>query len=223
MTKEIKEKFTIYEAIVRAQAEMSNALKDSSNPYYKSKYSDFTSVRGASIPALNKYGIAVLQPIIQKDGKSYVKTILLHESGSKLEQECDIEILFGKPNDPQAQGSGITYARRYALQSLLAIASEDDDGNAAIKKENDEVKTKVNIETINKEQQKEISKLVSEAKIPNFLNLINLENVSQIPVSKYDGYLKRLKDKIKENQDKAKLEKENQDKAKLENVAKEGE
>lgn len=47
----------------------------------------------------------------------------------------DTEVLCAKPNDPQAYGSAITYARRYGLQSLLSIPSEDDDANSASGKE----------------------------------------------------------------------------------------
>ena len=39
--------------------------------------------------------------------------------------------LFVLPNDPQAQGSAITYARRYGLMSLLCLSAEDDDGESA--------------------------------------------------------------------------------------------
>jgi hypothetical protein len=45
--------------------------------------------------------------------------------------ESFTEILFAKPNDAQSQGSGITYARRYGLQSFVNIGADDDDGNAA--------------------------------------------------------------------------------------------
>jgi hypothetical protein len=34
-------------------------------------------------------------------------------------------------HDPQKLGSAITYAKRYALQALFALPSEDDDGNKA--------------------------------------------------------------------------------------------
>lgn len=119
-------------AFLKAQSEMGNATKDSSNPYFKSKYADLNAVREACLPALNKHGICVLQPTVQIEGKNYVKTILLHESGETI--EALTEVLFGKPNDPQAQGSGITYARRYGLQSLVNIGAEDDDGNKAAEK-----------------------------------------------------------------------------------------
>ena len=124
------EKLNLFaKSFIEAQKEMGNATKDSKNPFFKSKYADLNSVREACLPALNAHGIAVLQPIVQVDGKNFVKTLLLHESGESMEGLT--EILFAKQNDPQAQGSGITYARRYGLQSLVNIAAEDDDGNKA--------------------------------------------------------------------------------------------
>ena len=54
---------------------------------------------------------------------------MLHESGETFEGLT--EIIYSKINDAQAQGSGITYARRYGLQSLLNIGADDDDGNKA--------------------------------------------------------------------------------------------
>ena len=45
--------------------------------------------------------------------------------------ESFTEIIYAKQNDAQAQGSGITYARRYGLQSLVCVGANDDDGNAA--------------------------------------------------------------------------------------------
>jgi hypothetical protein len=70
-----------------------------------------------------------LQPTITIDGKNYVETILIHESGEWM--SCETEILFGKKDDAQAQGSGITYARRYGMQSFLNVGADDDDGNIA--------------------------------------------------------------------------------------------
>tara|TARA_R110000772_G_scaffold140171_4_gene249342 strand:+ start:429 stop:1091 length:663 start_codon:yes stop_codon:yes gene_type:complete len=115
-------------AFIAAQTEMLNASKDSKNPFFKSKYADLTSVRGACVPALNKNGIGVLQLVVQVENKQYIKTILLHESGEEM--SCLTEIM-NVQNTPQAHGSGITYARRYGLQSIACIAAEDDDGNAA--------------------------------------------------------------------------------------------
>lgn len=116
-------------ALIEAQKEMGNAIKDSANPFFKSKYADLNAIREACIPVLNKHGIVVLQPTTVFEGKNYVKTILIHESGDAVEGLT--EIVYSKANDAQAQGSGITYARRYGLQSLVNIGAEDDDGNKA--------------------------------------------------------------------------------------------
>lgn len=119
-------------ALVQAQEEMSNPKKGNTNPFFKSKYADLNAVREAVIPTLNSYGISVLQPIVHIDGKNFVKTILLHESGEMLESIT--EIIYNKQNDAQAQGSGITYARRYGLQSFVCVGADDDDGNKASEK-----------------------------------------------------------------------------------------
>lgn len=120
----------IASALVQAQQEMGNASKDSKNPFFKSKYADLNSVREASIPALNKHGISALQPTVIIDGKKFVQTMLLHSSGQFISSLT--EILMAKENDAQAQGSGISYARRYGLQSLVNIGSDDDDGEGAV-------------------------------------------------------------------------------------------
>lgn len=119
----------IASALVQAQAEMENASKGSKNPYFKSTYADLNAIREVSLPALNKHNIVALQPTVVIEGKKYVQTTLMHESGEFIAGLT--EILSVKENDAQAQGSGITYARRYGLQSILNIGAEDDDGNAA--------------------------------------------------------------------------------------------
>lgn len=117
-------------ALLKAQSEMSNPKKGSTNPFFKSKYADLNSIREAVIPTLNANEISVLQPIIHLEGKNFVKTILLHSSGEMLESLT--EIVYNKLNDAQAQGSGISYARRYALQSFVCVGADDDDGQKAV-------------------------------------------------------------------------------------------
>ena len=117
-------------ALLKAQSEMSNPKKGATNPFFKSKYADLNAIREAVIPTLNENGISVLQPIVHVEGKNFVKTILLHESGELMESLT--EIIYNKQNDAQAQGSGISYARRYALQSFVCVGADDDDGQKAV-------------------------------------------------------------------------------------------
>jgi hypothetical protein len=117
-------------ALLKAQSEMSNAKKGAVNPFFKSKYADLNSIREAVMPVLNANGISVLQPIVHIEGKNFVKTMLLHESGEFMESLT--EIIYNKQNDAQAQGSGISYARRYSLQSFVCVGADDDDGQKAV-------------------------------------------------------------------------------------------
>jgi hypothetical protein len=117
-------------ALLKAQSEMSNPKKGATNPFFKSKYADLNAIREAVIPTLNENGISVLQPIVHVEGKNFVKTILLHESGELMDSLT--EIIYNKQNDAQAQGSGISYARRYALQSFVCVGADDDDGQKAV-------------------------------------------------------------------------------------------
>lgn len=117
-------------SLVKAQREMSNAKKDAKNPFFKSKYSDLNSVREAVTPALHDQGISVLQLNLHENGKNFVRTTLLHESGEYI---CsDTEIVVKEASNPQALGSAISYARRYGLSSMLSVGAEDDDSESAM-------------------------------------------------------------------------------------------
>lgn len=121
----------LFAALSFAQMEMGKAVKDSTNPVFKSKYADLASVMDACMPALNKHGIAVIQPVMDDETGRYVKTILIHgETGETA--ECRVPLIVQK-NDMQGYGSAVTYGRRYGLMCMAGIAPEDDDGNAAAK------------------------------------------------------------------------------------------
>lgn len=117
-------------ALLKAQSSMGNASKGASNPYFKSSYADLNAIREVVTPSLNANGITVLQPTTTVDGKPFVETLLLHESGEYISGLT--EIVVSKTNDPQAAGSAISYARRYGLQSFLSVGAVDDDGEKAM-------------------------------------------------------------------------------------------
>lgn len=121
-------------ALLKAQKAIGGAKKGAANPFFKSKYADYGAVLEVSKDPLNDNGILVLQPVVFHDGKSFVETNLIHESGEFISGET--EVVCAKQNDPQALGSAITYARRYGLQSLLSIPAEDDDGEGAMARAN---------------------------------------------------------------------------------------
>lgn len=117
-------------ALLKAQLEMIAPKKGSVNPFFKNRYSNLNDVLAAVVPALNNNGIVLLQPLVNIDGKNFVKTVLMHESGEVFESLA--EIFCKNTNDAQAYGSGVTYARRYSLSSICGIGSEDDDAQKAV-------------------------------------------------------------------------------------------
>jgi hypothetical protein len=115
-------------ALAKAQGEMGGALKDSANPFFKSKYADLSSVWDACRGPLTRNGIAVIQSPSADGLRVSVDTLLTHTSGQWMRGTVSVN---AKEDSPQAVGSAITYLRRYALQSFAGVAPEDDDGEAA--------------------------------------------------------------------------------------------
>jgi hypothetical protein len=115
-------------ALAKAQGELTGASKDSLNPHFKNKYADLSAVWDACRPALSKHGIAVVQSPSAEGPRVTLTTLLVHSSGEWIEAALEMT---AQQNTPQGIGSCITYARRYALASMVGVAPEDDDGNAA--------------------------------------------------------------------------------------------
>ena len=115
-------------ALSKAQASITGALKDSANPFFKSKYADLASCWDACRKQLTDNGLCVMQTTDMVDGVVFVKTTLAHSSGQFI---CGSLPVKAKDDSPQAQGSGITYARRYALAAIVGLAQIDDDAEAA--------------------------------------------------------------------------------------------
>lgn len=118
----------IAEALAKAQMDIIGAVKDSNNPFFKSKYSDLASVWDACHKQLNSQGIGIVQ-LFRKSEDIVVDTLLIHSSGEWLRSTLEMK---PKTNDPQGKGSASTYARRYALAAITGVCPLDDDGEAAM-------------------------------------------------------------------------------------------
>ena len=115
-------------ALSKAQGQMKFAAKDANNPFFKSKYADLASVIEAIKVPLSANGIAFVQATDFEDSAVIVETVLMHESGEWISGRLRMQ---PTKNDPQGVGSAVTYAKRYGLQALAGVPSDDDDGNAA--------------------------------------------------------------------------------------------
>lgn len=138
-------------ALSKTQSEIKGAVMDSSNPFFKSKYADLTSVWEACRKPLTDNGLAIIQTgIIDNPERVAIETTLIHSSGEWISG-----IMSAKPvkDDPQAIGSCVTYLRRYSLSALVGICPEDDDGNAATQPSNSKEPSKKATEPPRQQQQ----------------------------------------------------------------------
>lgn len=120
---------SLAEAFAAAQSEFPAVDRDGSNPHFKSSFTTLGNLLGKVRPVLNRHGLSVIQlPARGEDGAPVLRTTIMHASGERI--EADAPLLLTK-QDPQGQGSAITYMRRYALAAALGISDQDDDdGNA---------------------------------------------------------------------------------------------
>lgn len=115
-------------ALSKAQSAITGALKDSANPFFKSKYADLASCWDACRSQLAANNLAVIQTTEVTEAGTVLVTTLAHSSGEWMRGYLPV---LTKDAGPQGQGSGLTYARRYALAAMVGLAQIDDDGEAA--------------------------------------------------------------------------------------------
>lgn len=125
----------ISKAIAASQRAMLPAKKNKKNPHFRSSYADLSAVIQALEPIWEN-GLSFVQcPSTDPErGLVTVETVLMHESGQWISATTScVPSSRGKSDfSPQAVGSAITYLKRYGLQSMLGMASVDDDGERAM-------------------------------------------------------------------------------------------
>ena len=125
----------VIEALSLFQSEANAAVKSNKNPFFKSTYASLEDVIAAANEGA-KYGLAFTQVLdFEKpegsDPIMYLKTSLLHKaSDTAITSRYLVVPKNSRYDDSQALGSAITYAKRYSLQAIYGLPSEDDDGNA---------------------------------------------------------------------------------------------
>ena len=178
-------------SLCKAQAEMGGAVKDSKNPFFKSDYADLTSVIKAIKEPFANHGLSYTQFPTNDDGRIGVSTLLMHESGEYLEHSYTLPTTKA---DPQAAGSAITYARRYALQSIAGIPTADDDAESAMIR-NNQSKSAV----LSEDQAKEIKALLAEhgVDVKVFLKHFKATSVDEMLAVHYSKAVAALNAKAK--------------------------
>ena len=197
-------------ALSKAQGEITPAIKDSTNPFFKSKYADLASIWDACKTALSKHGLAVLQTMDYRENQMVLITTLAHASGQWVRSTLPI---LPTKNDAQGIGSAITYMRRYSLAAIVGVTTdEDDDGNAACangangSKSVGHSPTKA-VATITKPQAEELDYLLKgcdpsyQTQFWGFLKkeVSNIQSLDQLPSSMYARIKAGIDKKYQEN------------------------
>lgn len=121
---------SIEQKLLQFQSKVEAVKKDAKNPFFKSNYVDINGILKAIQPTLEECGISYTQCPDILDGIDVLITKVYDSEKPESFIESTTRLIMNK-QDMQQYGSAITYARRYALQSMLGLESEDDDGNKA--------------------------------------------------------------------------------------------
>lgn len=156
-------------ALSKMQGELKMALKDSDNPYFKSKYADLATCINTAKKPMADNGLSVSQHC-GFDG-NYVRcvTVLGHSSGQYMASTCVIPVT---KKDAQGVGSAITYARRYSFSAVIGLSQDDDDGNWA---SNKDVAGKQKKEAANKRVMDESQKRLDTEENYRYISADNIE------------------------------------------------
>jgi hypothetical protein len=122
-------------ALAKAQIELSNPEKAMIGTVYNARSDSTQSFRYASLSSgldiirkvLGGQQIAIAQTtdIDRANGTVNLTTILLHTSGEWISSDWPVCQL-SETSAPRRMGAALTYARRYALFTMVGIAGEDD-------------------------------------------------------------------------------------------------
>src|SRR5712691_6907662 len=122
-------------ALAKAQTELSNPEKAMVGTVHNNRSDTPQSFRYASLSSgldivrktLGGHQIAIAQTtdIDQVNGVVNLTTILLHTSGEWISSDWPVCRL-SETSAPRRMGAALTYARRYALFTMVGIAGEDD-------------------------------------------------------------------------------------------------
>lgn len=119
--------FTILE---EARVDFPSLVADADNPFTKSRYATLGAVKAAVGPALRAHQLGVFQVVRGNELLTELRYLGPLDVGAARSILSTYPLVVN--DNPQQAASSITYARRYALTTLLdLVVDKDDDGNAA--------------------------------------------------------------------------------------------
>jgi len=158
-----------------------HAFEDQRNPHFDNKFASLESVIKI-VRSASQFGLTFTQEMDFEGDITFVRTVMMHISGAVRISRT--KIVSRDPNDPQKQGSAITYAKRYGLQSIFGLPTDDDDAEIANQDQD------INFLIYNVKTEKELTELYVKHK-PSDENIIKKFSEKK----KYLEYQKNLNQK----------------------------
>jgi hypothetical protein len=182
---------TLWAAICALQADMPEVSKNrtAKGAKFSYRYADISDVLAAVLPALSRVGLALTQETSIIDGGIMLTTRLTHAgTGESVEGHYPVARI---TDDPQTMGSALTYARRYALCTLIGLAPDDDDDGEATKQRAPAAGR------INTTQREQLGALIEEsgADIEAFCRYFRVGSLAEITQDRFSDAVSALRRK----------------------------
>ena len=180
----------LFTALAKAQGEVENASKSSTNPHFKSKYADLAEVLNTVRPTFSANGLSIIQSTEFDGSLVSVTTTIGHASGGYVSSKASC---VPSKTDAQGVGSATTYLRRYSLASACGIAQEDDDGNSSAHNNKPVAK-------ISAEQEATVIEWIEATKSDKgkLLDAYKVKSLSDLTEAQANNAIAKLKSKVKE-------------------------
>lgn len=124
----------LLEALSKMQGVLDNAKKESKNPYFNSKYADLATCLQTTKLPMSENGLSMSQHCFYDGANVSCVSVLGHSSGQMMVSTLTVPVT---KKDAQGVGAAITYARRYAMSSIVGLSQADDDAESAVEHESD--------------------------------------------------------------------------------------
>lgn len=176
-------------AMVAAQAEMPQVVRDADNDQTRSRYARYETISEAIQPIITRHGFALTFSEGETAKPNHIRTLcdVVHEAGYEKQYYADVPFdnvgMKGNANktNTHAYASTKSYGKRYLKCEIfdVALKNDDDDGNAA----GAEVQ-----EFITEEQVMQLRDLLTArgANEQKFLAFIKVESLEKIYASAFD-------------------------------------
>lgn len=117
---------SLVDALLAIQGRLPVLAKDKAANY--GRYADLVQLHAVVLPLLVEHGLCwTCCPTVLDTGQPVLEYTLRHVSGETIGGRYPLP----SAASPQQFGSGLTYARRYALCAVLGVVADSDDDGAA--------------------------------------------------------------------------------------------